>query len=210
MSRMSAAVAALVLSVPAAALADEVVYQFRTEEDASASQDVNACQGAPFRVNLRLAASVYVPIHSWRNGEVVVTGHRKAGTAVACAQLTDMTFPEGLSQNFYVRFVLPEGTFTGVGQCVAASNSVPRAGVVLAGCTLKLTQFPARYVGGFATSSSIFNPFGLPGYNTGSYWTLRAFESEKKSSSSGPGRSGMQWVDDARSDKDIAALSARP
>lgn len=209
MSRMSAAAAALVLSLPAAALADEVVYQFRTEEDPSASMDLQACQGAPFRVNLRLAAGVYVPLHSIRNGEVVLTGHRKVGTAVACAQLTDMTFPEGLSQSFYVRFVLPEGTFTGVGQCVAASNRVPRAGVVLAGCTLKLTEFPSRYMGGFVTSSSIFNPFGLPGYNTGSYWTLRAFEPERKSAASEPGRSGMQWTDDARSDADIAALAAR-
>jgi hypothetical protein len=208
MSRIAAA--ALVLALPAAALADEEVYQFRTEEDATVSMDATACQGAPFRVNLRLVASVFIPVHSVRNGEVVVVGHRKVGTAVACAQLTDLTFPEGLSQNFYVHFVLPEGTFTGVGQCVAASNSVPKTGVVLAGCTLKLTEYPGQFVGGFVTSSSIFNPFGLNGFNTGSYWTLRAFKPIPRDGGGGPGHSGMQWVDDSRSDADIAAQSTKP
>ncbi len=210
MSRMAASVLAVVLSLPASALAGEVVYQFRTEEDATASQaERDTCLAAPFRVNLRLPANVYVPIHRWRDGRVVVDGHRKAGRAVACAQLTDLTFPEGLTQDFYVRFELPEGRFTAVGKCMAVSNKVPRAGVVLTGCSLKLTEFPKGYVGGFATSSSVFNPFGLPGYNTGSYWTLRVFEQERVSPPA-RGRSGMEWVDDARRDEEIAALSHAP
>jgi hypothetical protein len=59
------------------------------------------------------------------------------------------------------------------------SNAVPRPGIVLAGCALKLTGFPAAYAGGLATSTSVFNPTGLPGFNTGSLWTLRAFAPEK-------------------------------
>lgn len=209
MSRMAACVAALVLSLPAAALAGEVVYQFRTEEDPASGADRNVCGSAPFRVNLMLPASIYVPIHHFRDGKVVLTGHRKVGSAMACVQLTDLTFPEGLAQNFYVRFDLPKGRFTAVGQCVSVSNQVPRAGVVLAGCSLKLTEFPAGYVGGFATSSSVFNPFGIAGYNTGSFWTLRAFEAPR-GNAQGHGRSGMEWVEDTRGEAEIAARAARP
>jgi hypothetical protein len=211
MSRMAACVVAVVLALPTAALAGEVVFQFRTEEDPGAAPagEKDACLSAPFRVNLRLPASVYVPIHRFRDGKVLLDGHRKAGRAVACALLTDLTFPEGLTQDFYVRFELPEGRFTAVGKCMAVSNQVPRAGVVLTGCALKLTEFPRGYVGGFATSSSVFNPFGLPGYSTGSYWTLRLFEQERVSPS-GPGRSAMEWVEDARADEEIANLSHAP
>ena len=94
-------------------------------------------------------------------------------------------------------------------QCVCVSNQVPRAGVVLAGCSLKLTEFPRGYVGGFVTSSSVFNPFGITGFSTGSYWTLRAFEAPR-GSGQGPGRSGMEWVQDARGEEEIAALAAQP
>jgi len=206
---MAACVVALVLVLPAAALAGEVVYQFRTEENPASSADRSVCDSAPFRVNLQLPASIYVPIHRLHDGKVVVGGYRKAGTAMACVQLTNMAFPEGLTQDFYVRFELPEGRFTGVGKCVAVSNQVPRAGVVLSGCSLKLTEFPRGYVGGFATSSSVFNPFGITGFNTGSYWTLRLFEAPR-GGVQGPGRSGMEWVEDARGEEEIAALAAQP
>lgn len=209
MSRMAAGVVALALCLPATALAGEEVFQFRTQEDPASGADRNVCGLAPFRVNLLLPASVYVPLHHWRDGKVVLTGHRKVGTAMACAQLTDMLFPEGLAQNFYVRFDLPEGRFTAVGQCVSVSNQVPRAGVVLAGCSLKLTEFPKGYVGGFVTSSSVFNPFGIAGYSTGSFWTLRAFEAPK-GGGQGQGRSGMEWVEDARGEEEIAARAAQP
>lgn len=208
MSRKVACVVALVLVLPTVALAGEVVYQFRTEEDAGSLADRDTCLSAPFRVNLRLPASIYVPIHRWRDGRVVVDGHRKAGSAMACAMLTDLSFPEGLTQDFYVRFDLPEGRFTAVGKCMAVSNQVPRAGVVLTGCSLKLTEFPKGYVGGFVTSSSVFNPFGLPGFNTGSYWTLYAFEADRVSPPSRPGRSAMEWVEDTRSEEALAALAA--
>ncbi|HEY1086074.1 MAG TPA: hypothetical protein VGE37_00215, partial [Archangium sp.] len=100
---MTAAVAALVLSLPASALAGEVVYQFRTEEDPASGADRRVCDSAPFRVNLQLPASIFVPIHDIRDGKVVLGGYRKVGTAMACALLTNFTFPEGLAQDFYVR-----------------------------------------------------------------------------------------------------------
>jgi hypothetical protein len=184
-------IASLVLVLSSAALAGEVVYQFRTEEDPKAVADPKACQVAPFQANVRLPAGIFVPEKHSADGKVKVSGERRVGTALACVRITDHAFSEGSQADIYARFELPEGRFAAVGKCTAVSNAVPRPGVVLTGCALKLTEFPAAYTGGFATSASIFNPLGLPGYNTGSFWTLRAFEPEPAATSA-PGGSGKE------------------
>ncbi|WP_257449793.1 hypothetical protein [Archangium lipolyticum] len=182
MSRMALSV--LALGLPTVALAREQVLLFRTEEHPGAV-DPSGCQAAPFEVNVRLPANV-----------LGTDDGRPSGKALACARITDPTFAEGSTADFYVHFMLPEGNFTGLGRCTMVSNGVPRPGVVLTSCALKLTELPAGYVGGFATSSSVFNPKGLPGYNTGSFWTLRVFGPEPtkdtgggKVSAAGPRRS---------------------
>jgi hypothetical protein len=177
MSRMAVGFAVLVWS--SSALAGEVVYQFRSEEDPKAVADpAAACKVAPFEVNVRLPGSLFVPEKASADGKLKAGGQKKVGTALACVRITDRTFPEGSQADMYVRFELPEGRFAAVGKCTAVSNAVPRPGVVLTGCALKLTELPAAYAGGFATSASVFNPLGLPGFNTGSLWTLRVFEPE--------------------------------
>lgn len=173
MSRILPAVLVLALSTPA--LAGDRVYQFRTEEDASAV-DPSGCQAAPFEVNVRLPARIFVREFRGGGGRKGAGHERREGVALACARITDWTFAEGSKADFYVRFELPQGLFTALGECTMLSNAVPRPGVVLTSCALKLTRFPAGYVGGFVTSASVFNPRSLPGYNTGSFWTLRVFE----------------------------------
>ncbi len=175
MSRMLLSV--LVLGLPTAVLAGERVFQFRTEEDPHAV-DPRGCQAAPFEVNVRLPANIFVRDVRAGGGKEGTGGERREGRALACAHITDPSFAEGSTADFYVRFELREGHFTALGKCTMVSNGVPQPGVVLTSCALKLTEFPAGYVGGFATSSSIFNPRGLPGYNTGSLWTMRVFEPE--------------------------------
>jgi hypothetical protein len=178
MSRKSVCLAVLVSSSPA--LAAEAVYQLRSEEDLKAVADpVTECKVAPFEVNVRLPASLFVPEPQAKDGKVKSAGKKKVGTGLACVRITDRTFPEGSQADMYARCELPEGRFTAVGKCTVVSNAVPRPGIVLAGCALKLTEFPAAYAGGLATSTSVFNPTGLPGFNTGSLWTLRAFTPEK-------------------------------
>ncbi len=167
----------IVLGLPSAVLAGERVYQFRTEE-APDAVDSSGCQSAPFEVNVRLPANIFMREVRAGGGRKDTGGERREGRAFACTRITDPTFAEGSTADFYVRFELPEGHFTGLGRCTMVSREVPRPGVVLASCALKLTEFPKGYVGGFATSSSVFNPKGLPGYNTGSFWTLRVFEPE--------------------------------
>jgi hypothetical protein len=168
------------------------MYQFRTEEDPKAVADpAAACKVAPFEVNVRLPANLTVPEKPSADGKVKLAGQKKVGTALACVRITDRTFPEGSQADMYTRFELPEGRFVAVGKCTAVSNAVPRPGVVLTSCALKLTEFPATYAGGFATSASLFNPMGLPGFNTGSLWMLRVFEPEPQAAPA-PGNAGKE------------------
>jgi hypothetical protein len=55
---------------------------------------------------------------------------------------------------------------------------VPLRGVILAGCTTAIVEAPAGFVGGVAVSNSVFNPFRLPGFSTGSLWTVRLYSEE--------------------------------
>jgi len=55
---------------------------------------------------------------------------------------------------------------------------VPVPGVLLVGCALRLVEKPEGVIGGFATSSTIFNPYGIPGFGTGSVWTLHLYTAD--------------------------------
>jgi hypothetical protein len=151
------------------------VYQFRTEEDPAVSGAADFCATAPFRANVLLNASAWATQTRASDGGVVNDGVRQVGTVVACAQLTNFTFPPGLQQNFAARFDLPEGSFTAAGTCTLISNDVPEPKLVLAGCALKVAPNDLT-AGGMATSASVFNPFRLAGYQTGSYWTLQLYD----------------------------------
>ena len=153
------------------------VYQFRTEEDPEVTGAADFCATAPFPVNVKLNASEFSVRTRASDGRMVNDDARRIGTALACAQLTNFTFPPGLQQNFYARFELPDGTYTALGTCTLISNDVPVTGLVLAGCTLKLTEMPAGVKGGAAVSLSVFNPRRLAGFATGSQWTIQAYES---------------------------------
>ncbi|MBZ4419247.1 hypothetical protein [Myxococcus sp. RHSTA-1-4] len=164
-----------VVAVSSEARAGEVVYQFRSEEDPASPPDPAVCAQAPFAVNVKLGGSLYVPLHRPRDGKVVYEGRRRVGSATACVRLTDPTFPPGQQVPFYARFNLPDGSFTALGTCTLVSNDVPQAGLVLAGCALRLVEVPAGFVGGTVSSTAVFNPARLPGFATGSYYTLYAY-----------------------------------
>ena len=156
------------------ALAGEATYVFQSEEDLLTPPDPAVCAAAPFMTNAKLGASLYSVQTTRKNGRV--TQHRKRiGRATACLGLTNLTFPQGLVQNFFVHFDLPQGAYTASGTCTVASNNVPQTYIILAGCTLKLLTEPAGGLGGVATSSSILNLIHRPGYSTGSTWTLHEY-----------------------------------
>nr|BDT38638.1 hypothetical protein MFMH1_83070 [Myxococcus sp. MH1] len=176
MARWHDAVVALMFAGAFEARAESEVFQFRTQEDATKPADAAACAAAPFEATVKLGAGIYVPRAREQDGKWVDLGQKSVGTATACLRITPGTpLAPGNQVPAHMRFVLPEGTFAATGTCNVVSNDVPVAGLVLAGCALKLVEMPAGYVGGTVSSTSSFNPKKLPGYATGSYYTLLAY-----------------------------------
>ncbi len=155
------------------------VLRFRSEEDPSVAPDPAVCAAAGFTSNVRFGAVLYSEASNGREGRIVNRSARRIGTATACARITDPSFPADLRQEFYVRFDLPEGPITARGGCTLVSNDIPTPGLVLAGCHLKVTEAPSWYRGGAVASLSVFNPRRLPGYLTGSDYTLQLYETPR-------------------------------
>jgi hypothetical protein len=162
------------LAVPSAAAADERVLQFRSQEDPTLSGDTAAC---PYESpNLRLRARAEGYDLQGRTGVVTVDADPPLlGTIFACGVITDFLFSPGSEALFYAEFNLSDGTYAAEGTCRITSNTVPVPRVILAGCSLRLVAAPDPVGGGIATSNSVFNPFRLPGFDTGSYWTIRGY-----------------------------------
>ena len=149
---------------------------FRSLEDPNVSSHPEEC---PFpSANLFLGATLWSIETDASDSRVVNEAVRQIGTAAACGLITTASLVP-----FYIEYTLNPGnhggnTFVAVGACQVVSNDVPRPGIVLAGCTLRVTQGPEDFLGGIATSMSIFNPLRLQGAGTGSFWTLRAYRTE--------------------------------
>ena len=154
---------------------EPTVIRYRSVEDPRFPADASVCAAAPFAANVFLGASLWSENTAASSGRIVNNSVRRIGTATACLQITDPTFPPGLGQHFYARFDTPEGIFTALGSCTLISNDVPVAGLVLGGCHLRISDGPAWMRGGAVTSLSSFNPRGLPGFSTGSEWTLQIY-----------------------------------
>jgi len=149
---------------------------FRSLEDPNVSSQPKEC---PFPgANLFLGATLSSIETDAGDSRVVNEAVHHIGTAAACGLITTAPLVP-----FYIEFALDHGhhggiTFVAVGACQVVSNNVPRAGIALAGCALRVTQGPEGFLGGIATSMSIFNPLRLQGAGTGSFWTLRAYTTE--------------------------------
>ncbi|MCM2333323.1 MAG: hypothetical protein NDI82_05185 [Anaeromyxobacteraceae bacterium] len=166
------AVAVLTLAAPLLAPAGERILVVRTTEDARFPARADVCDAAPFQpVNVRLGASTWSIRTSPRDGALVDDDVRFLGTATGCGRLA--TTSPLVAQPFLIHFDLRDGGYTAVGSCTITSNDVPVAGLLLLTCALEIVEGPPGVVGGSATSASVFNPFGLPGFDTGSIWALR-------------------------------------
>ncbi len=173
MSSLPRRVALLTLLLaPLSSLAAERILVLRTQEDPRYPPSAALCAAAPFQpVNVRLGASVWTVETRERDGALVNDDVRFAGTATACAQFATAT--PFVAQPFLIQFNLRDGAYTAAGTCSITSTTVPVPGLLLLTCGLKIVSAPAGVVGGSATSASVFNPYGLPGFDTGSIWTLR-------------------------------------
>lgn len=151
------------------------LYRFRSEEDPSSPPNPAVCAAAPFDPNVRLGAIL------WADGDSNEKGkdedeETRFGRATACTRVTDPAFPPGTRLPFYAVFDLPEGRVTARGDATVVSNDVPVPGLVLAACHLRVIEAPPGFTSGVATSLSVFNPAGLTGFNTGSFWTILLFD----------------------------------
>lgn len=194
-----------VLCTSSLAMAGEVFFQFRSVEDPAFPPDDVICAQAPFRVNVKLGASLWSQHARVVDGRVMDEAVQRVGRATACVELTNFLFPPGLQQNFYAVFDLPSGRYTGLGTCTLSSNDVPQRGLVLAGCTLNMVSGPSGVLGGVITSASTFNPARLVGYSTGSVWTVQAYtDAPMPWRPWTEGSPGFQLHEDTRTDEEIA------
>lgn len=166
-------VAALALALaPLLAPAAERILVLRTVEDPRFPASAEICAAAPFQpVNVRLGASVWTVRTSGRSGLLRDDDVHFAGTATGCGLLT--TASPLVAQPFLIHLDLHDGGYTAVGTCTITSNTVPVPGLLLVTCALDVVAGPRGVLGGSATSASVFNPYGLAGFDTGSIWTLR-------------------------------------
>jgi len=155
----------------AAAQTAERVFVYRTTEDPSVASHPVSCPYAD--ANVFLGAIVRAVETQAADGQDVSDQVAQVGTAAACVKISSLA--PGAIAPFYVEFTLNDGNYRADGTCTVTSNNVPRAGVILAGCALKIVEAPAGVAGGSFTSNSIFNPANLPGFNTGSVWTRRTY-----------------------------------
>ncbi len=169
---------ALLALVPALALGGERTLVLKTFEDARYPADLALCQAQGYPVlNVVLGASVWSLQTNAAKGEVMNDAIRFLGTATGCGMMTSAV-PYTPRQPFLIAFDLADGRYVAKGECDIVSVTVPVPGLMLAGCALKLVQMPDGVVGGFATSASVFNPYGVPGFGTGSVWTLHLYTAD--------------------------------
>jgi hypothetical protein len=157
---------------PRADASAESVYVFRSVEDPRVPPDLSVCAAATFIPSAVLSATLYAVQTRSSDGMIVNDSTKRIGFGTACALIT--TLSVGATVPFIGSFNIGKRHLIGEGACVLVSNTVPTPGVVLAACTIPLGAAPG-VLGGVATSNSVFNPFGLPGFNTGSIWTVRLF-----------------------------------
>jgi hypothetical protein len=161
------------LALPAAA--GERVYLFRTQEHPSVTPD------CPAGDTVLLGALLYTPRTRASDGLVMKDAGQPVGTAIGCGKLLTYTpFDPKVQSPFSMRFDFGEGTVTAQGTCTITSLTFPipnvPAPLLLVGCALKVNPDASLgIVNGVATSASVFTPRPLPGYGTGSFWTLQVY-----------------------------------
>lgn len=160
-------IAALTL-VAAPALAADEVYLFKTQE--SDAVETNCLPGQ----NIILGAYVYAPRSRGTDAKVMREFGEPVGTVVGCGTMTSISI--GATAPFTMDFNLQGRRIFAAGKCEVTQRIFTAASpypVLMVGCSLAVEGSAAEpTLSGIATSASIFNSFNVPGYETGSYWTL--------------------------------------
>ncbi len=159
---------------------EQTVLEFRSIQDPAVPPDASVCARAPFPANAQLGASLHAFTSRASDGVVLVDDGPHLGEGTACLRITDTTFPPFSTVPYYSELTLDRvGSARNVrltmsGHCTITSNDIPVPRLMLAACSLVIAPAPG-IIGGIGSSNSVFNAFRLPGFDTGSNWTLRLF-----------------------------------
>ena len=162
-----------------ASAVDEALVQFRSLDDPAISVDPTICENAPFYdpnnpPNTLLGANLWSSQARASDGTVVNDTVRHLGVTRACTLITDLSV--GARAPFYMEFNVNDLALSASGECVVISNEVPIGGLFLVGCALFIPPNTEQGIlGGSVTSNSLFNPASIPGFQTGSFWTMNLY-----------------------------------
>jgi hypothetical protein len=170
---------------------EERIYVFKTLDDPDVQYDPAVLERAPWwnpawdaenppPFIVPLGASVWM-FATNGDGKVVKDTVRRIGTGTAVGLINDPTFtPYGTLAPFYFEMPIkqhghqPDLTIAANGYAIVTSKNAPELGIIMLGINMTIIPDAAQGIlGGSASSNSIYNLMGLPGYQTGSYWTVR-------------------------------------
>ena len=163
------------LNVATVANGEERTFNIQTIIDPGMPGLDTVCADAPFVPSAHFGAQAWTYKTRKSDGMIVEDPIRKIGIVRDCIQITDSGFSPFSIHPFYIRFDLGDEIYAGTGQCTIISNNVPVMALILASCTASLIDTTTGEAVGNAVSNTTYNPFGLPGYDTGAYWTLRLY-----------------------------------
>jgi hypothetical protein len=132
-------------------------------------------QALPPEAIATLGASLWSLRTRASNGTVNNEMVRQIGVADACGYIIE-GLGEGAKAPFYMEGNAGGLDMAAAGECSLVTNNIPVDGIILTGCALKVDPDPEQgLLGGLAASNSVFNPFGVVGFNTGSFWTIHVY-----------------------------------
>src|SRR5262245_23711470 len=175
------ALAAVFVTVPMAMSAtggdqtSERAYVVRTIQDPSIDPiPPSRCPSGPGAL-LNANGYAYSIATRASDGMVVEVHPERVGVIRTCTRVTSIG--EGAMAPSYAEMEIAGDTYTASGSVRTTSVGVPQAGVVLAGSALRLQTGPDGFVGGIASTASGVVLGTVPGFHTGSFWTLRVYSS---------------------------------
>lgn len=170
------------LTAAPALASDEILIAFQSINDPDVTPDPTVCPRSGFPADgdfviSEFGASLFAQRTHPQTGLIRTEARRQIGTATACVSLDlqNLDFVPGDQIPIFGEFTLYGIPFELDGTCTVASNDIPVAGLFLTACAMATTTPPAGIAGASAASNSVFNVNQIPGFDTGSFWTLRIF-----------------------------------
>jgi hypothetical protein len=150
---------------------EKTVIVFTSMNDPNIPPDLDACypENSGFVPNVVLGASLWAFQTRSKDGVMVKEKVRQIGTATACMRLTDT---EALN---YLEFEIGDLFIAARGACLSTYDAILEGGPMFATCGLSV--LPEHSTEGIkwgqASNNSTFAPFPIPGFETGSLWTIQ-------------------------------------